>query len=142
MGAQARIGETPDQLVARYGQPLNEVDQKAEGDKIALAHVTFQKGGFQIEVTITGGLSTQESYKKINKESITVDEARTLLTANAGGYNWSAPQKTASAIIWTRDDNASAELTSDGSLTIRSRQIVVEEATAKHFEKNPSLEGF
>ncbi len=41
--ALARVGETPDQLVARYGQPLNEVDQKAEGAKIPLARVTFQK---------------------------------------------------------------------------------------------------
>ena len=62
-GAQARIGETPDQLVARYGQPLNEVDQKADGAKIPLAHVTFQKGGFQIEVTITDGLSVLEIFK-------------------------------------------------------------------------------
>ena len=31
--AQARLGETPDQLVARYGQPLSEDDQKGGGDQ-------------------------------------------------------------------------------------------------------------
>jgi hypothetical protein len=140
--AQARIGETPDQLVARYGQPLKEVDQKPDGAKIALARVTFQKGGYQIDVVITDGLSTQETYKKISGVSMTVDEARILMAANAQGFNWSAPQKTSDAIIWTRDDNAVAELSSDGSMTIRSRQIAVEEATAKHLEQRPTLEGF
>ncbi len=141
-GAQARVGETPDQLVARYGQPLNEVDQKAEGAKISLARVTFQKGGFQIDVTISGGISVQEIFKKINNQSITVEEGRILLNANAGGLNWSAPQKTLDAVIWTRDDNAVAQLSSDGSMIIRSRELAVEQASAKHLEEHPSLEGF
>jgi len=141
-GAFARVGETPDQLVARYGQPLNETDQKAEGAKIPLARVTFQKGGYQIDVTISGGLSVQEVFKKINDQSMTVDEARLLLNANAQGMNWSAPQKTTDAIVWTRDDNAVAQLSSDGSMIIRSRQLTVEEVTAKRLEQHPSLEGF
>jgi hypothetical protein len=140
--AMARIGETPDQLVARYGQPLNETDQKGEGAKIPLARVTFQKGGFEIDVTITGGVSVQEIFKKINGQPITVDEARILLAANAGPYTWSAPQKTPDAQIWTRDDSAVAQLSSDGSMIIRSRQLAQEEVAAKNLEAHPSLEGF
>jgi len=141
-GAWARIGETPDQLVARYGQPLNETDQKAEGAKISLARVTFQKGGYQIDVTISGGLSVQEAFKKINNQPITVEEARLLLSANAQGLEWSAPEKKADAMIWTRDDNAVAQLSNDGSMIIRSRQLTAEEITAKRLEQHPSLEGF
>jgi hypothetical protein len=141
-GAFARIGETPDQLVARYGQPLNETDQKAEGAKISLARVTFQKGGYQIDVTISGGLSAQETFKKLNGQAITVDEARLLLNANAQGLEWSAPEKKADAMTWTRDDNAVAQLSNDGSLIIRSRQLTAEEITAKRLEQHPSLEGF
>ena len=140
--AQARIGETPDQLVARYGQPLKEEDQKAEGDKIPMAKVTFQKGGFQIDVTITSGLSQQEIFKKINSQPITVDEARTLLDANSQGYNWSAPQKTDDGTVWVRDDNATAKLGGDGAMTIRSHALVVQETAAKQVEKQPSLDGF
>jgi len=139
---QARLGETPDQLVARYGQPIKEVDQKAEGAKIPLAQVKFQKGGFEIDVTITDGESVQESFRKINGQPITVPEAQILLGANAQGREWSAPQKTSDALIWTRDDNAVADLSSDGSMTIRSRALAVEESIAKHLEQRPSLEGF
>jgi hypothetical protein len=141
-GAQARIGETPDQLVARYGQPLNEVDQKGEGDKIPLARVSFQKGGFQIDVTITGGVSVQEIFKKLNGQPISVEEARILLTANAGGQNWSAPQKADGAVSWIRDDNAVAQLASNGTMSIRSRELAAEEEAAKHLQDHPTLDGF
>jgi hypothetical protein len=140
--AQARLGETPDQLVARYGQPLNENDQKADGAKIAAANVSFQKGGFEIDVTITDGVSVQEIFKKLNGESITVPEAHILLTANSQGREWGPPQKTSDAEIWTRDDNAVAELSSDGSMIIRSRDLSAEESRAKRLEQHPTLDGF
>jgi hypothetical protein len=140
--AQARLGETPDQLVARYGQPLNEVDQKADGVKIPLAHVTFQRGGFQIDVTITDGLSVQEIFKKLNGQPITIAEAQILLNANSQGREWNAPRKAHEALLWARDDNAVAELNGDGSMIIRSRQLVVEESAARRLQQSPSLEGF
>ncbi len=74
--AQARLGETPDQLVARYGQPLSEADQKAEGIKVAEAVVVFQKGGFEIDVTVADGVSVQEVFKKINGQPVTTTEAQ------------------------------------------------------------------
>ncbi len=140
--AQARIGETADQLVARYGQPLSEDDQKKDGDKIALANVVFQKGGFEISVTITAGVSVQETYKKLNGSPILVDEARYLLTANAQGEEWSAPRTVEGDKIWTRDDGATATLAHDGTMTIRSAQLTHEETAAKRIEEHPSLEGF
>ena len=140
--AQARLGETPDQLVARYGQPLNEADQKADGAKIPLANVTFQKGGYQIDVTITNGVSSQEIFKKLNNESMTVSEARILLTANAQGREWGPQQKAEGEITWLRDDNALAKLATDGSLIIRSHQLAAEEAIAKKLTQKPSLDGF
>src|ERR1700722_19229010 len=91
--AQARLGETPDQLVARYGQPLSEADQKAEGIKVASAAIVFQKGGFEIDVTVTEGISVQEIFKKLNGQPITLGEAKVLLSANAQGYGWEAPQR-------------------------------------------------
>ncbi len=140
--AFARIGETADQLVARYGQPLKEDDQKGEGAKISLARVTFEKGGYEIDVTITDGLSVQEIFKKLNHEPISVEEARVLLNANAQGLEWSAPQRKPDAFVWTRDDNAVAQLSSDGSMIIRSRALTAEEASARYLEQHPSLDGF
>jgi hypothetical protein len=138
----ARIGETPDQLVARYGQPLKEEDQKPDGTRIALAKVTFQKGGYQIDVTITNGVSQEEVFKKLNGQPITVQEGRVLLGANSQGLDWGPPVKTSDAIIWTREDNAIAKMGSDGGMVIRSHQIVLQEAAAKTAQQRPTLDGF
>ncbi len=140
--AQARLGETADQLVARYGQPLSEVDQKSDGTKLALAFVVFQKGGFEVDVTLSDGKSVAELFKKLNGDPLTLTEVRTLLTVNAQGREWGPPQMGQSGKWWTRDDNATATLGQDGSLTIRSSELVVKEETAKKLEHAPSLDGF
>jgi len=141
--AWARLGENADQLVARYGQPLSETDQKGEGTKIPLADVVFQKGGFQVEVTLTDGISVAESFKKINGEALTLGEIRTLLSVNSQGYGWEAPQIVQGEKLWSRDDNATAQLAQDGtSLTLRSKVLMSAQATAKKLEAKPSLEGF
>ena len=140
--AHARLGETADQLVQRYGQPLSENDQKGEGDKIALADVVFQKGGFQIEVTVIDGISVAEVFKKLNGQPLSVDDIRVLLGANSQGREWEAPQTTKGDKVWTRDDNATARLGQDGSLTIKSRELTMKESVAKKLEQAPSLDGF
>jgi hypothetical protein len=140
--AHARLGEDADQLVARYGQPLTENDQKREGDKIALADVIFQKGGFQVEVTVTDGISVAEKFKKLNGGPLTVSEVRILLGANSEGFEWQAPRVVNGESWWTRDDNATAHTDADGSLTIKSKELVVKESAAKKVEARPSLDGF
>jgi hypothetical protein len=140
--ARARLGETADQLVLRYGQPLVENDQKGGGDKIPLADVVFQKGGFEIDVSLSDGISVAESFKKLNGNALTVGEIQTLLSANSQGHEWEAPRLAQGEKWWTRDDSATAKLAQDGSLTIRSRELVVKEAVAKKLERAPSLEGF
>jgi len=140
--AQARLGETADQLVQRYGQPLSENDQKGEGGKIALAQVVFQKGGFEVDVTVVDGNSVAELFKKLNGQPLSLSEIRTLLGANAQGREWEAPQVVDGAKLWVRDDNATARLNQDGSLTIKSRELVLKEAMAKKLQSAPSLDGF
>ena len=141
--ALARLGENANQLVARYGQPLSETDQKAEGDKIAQAEVVFQKGGYEIKVTITNGVSVSETYKKLNGDPLGVGEARTLLIVNNQGHECEAPQMVDGAKLWARDDNATAKLSEDGtSLTIKSRELTHLENVAKKLERAPSLDGF
>jgi hypothetical protein len=141
--AHARLGESPDQLVARYGQPLSEDDQKAEGAKVAANVVVFQKGGFEIQVTVTDGYSVAESFKKINGDAFTLSEVRYLLSANSQGHGWEAPQKIQGQQVWARDDAAAARLNEEGTLfSITSKELMNAQATAKKLERQPSLEGF
>ncbi len=140
--ALARLGETGDQIVARYGQPLSEIDQKAEGAKLALVFLTFQKNGFEVDVTLSDGNSVAESFRKINGEALTLGEVRTLLTDNTQGFGWEAPVVVEDQKKWTRDDGAVATLTGGRILNIASKQLLVEKAVAKKLERQPSLDGF
>jgi hypothetical protein len=140
--AKARLGETADQLVQRYGPPVSEKDQKGEGDKIALANVIFEKTGFQINVTIVDGISGAETFTKLNHQPMDLYEVRTLLSDNSQGHDWAAPLVSNGEKLWTRDDSATARLTHDGSLEVKSRELVAKEAEAKKLEMAPSLDGF
>lgn len=140
--AHARLGETPDQLVARYGQPLSEVDQKAENGKVGMANVVFQKGGFEIDVSVNDGVSVQETFKKLNGQPLTLGEVRTLLDANGQGMTWEAPELIQQGKMWKRDDGAVAIVGADGALTIKTKDLISKESTARKEEQHPTLEGF
>ncbi len=141
--AQARLGENADQLVARYGQPLKETDQKGEGTKVASADVIFQKGGFQINVTLVDGVSVSESFWKINGDPLSIGEVRTLLSANTQGRVWQAPVVVRGDKVWLRDDDATAALLRSGTeLLIKSKALISAQAEAKQLEQKPTLDGF
>ena len=141
--AWARLGETGDQIVARYGQPLSQIDQKALGKKVALTVLIFQKNGYEIQVSLSDGVSDEESYRKLNGDVISLAEARTLLTINAQGFGWEEPTDGNGVKIWTRDDAATAILSDGGhSLTIASKDLIDKENAAKKAETTPSLDGF
>jgi hypothetical protein len=140
--AFARLGESGDEIVARYGQPLSQIDQKAEGAKLALTFLTFQKSGFEVDVTLSGGTSVSESFRKINGEALTIAEVRTLLNSNTQGFGWEAPLVVEDQKKWTRDDGAVATLTGGRILNLASKELLAEKSEAKKLEHQPSLEGF
>jgi hypothetical protein len=140
--AWARLGETGDQLVTHYGQPLSEMDQKAEGNKVPLAELVFQKNGFEIDVSLVDGISSKESFRKLNGDTISLSEARTLLNLNSGGSGWEAPQILGDDKQWGRDDGAVATLIGGRIFTVKSKALIDEETAAKKLVSTPSLDGF
>jgi hypothetical protein len=140
--AQARLGETPDQLVARYGQPLSEVDQKPENGKVAIANVVFQKGGFEIDVAVNDGFSVQETFKKLNGQPLSLGEVQTLLNDNGLGNSWEPPVYIQQGKMWKRDDGAVGIVGADGALTLKTKELIAKESTARKDERAPTLEGF
>src|SRR5258706_11448924 len=118
--AWARLGETTDQAVARYGQPLSQVEQKAEGGNLPLVFLSFQKNGFEIDVTLSNGISVAESFRKLNGETLTSPEIQTLLANNSQGFGWEAPKVIEEQKKWARDDGSVAALTGGRILNLTS----------------------
>jgi hypothetical protein len=142
INAQARLGEKPEDVLTRYGTPLTQVDQKAETGKPALTMLTFQKNGYDIEVTIFGGVSAAESFKKHNGDSLTSDDIQTLLANNAQGAVWAAPTKSEQQKQWARNDGTMATLIGARVLYLTSKELLDEESQAQKLEHAPSLDGF
>jgi hypothetical protein len=140
--AWARLGETGDQIATRYGQPLSEMDQKSEGTKIALVELVFQKNGYEIDVSLADGISSTESFRKLNGDAISLLEVRTILGLNTQGFGWEAPEKGNGDEKWTRDDGATAMLKGGQVLVLTSKELMSKETTAKKLEQAPSLDGF
>ena len=136
--AQARLGESMPQLVERYGDPLPKDKDKNSPDNMA----TFQRNGFQIDVTLLDGISAVESFKKLNGDPFTVEEVQTLLADNSGGRAWQAPQAVHDEKQWMRDDGSMATLTHQRILKLTSVDMLRAETTNKQLQAAPSLDGF
>jgi len=145
--AQARLGETADQLTARYGQ----------GTGVGTNVQTFHKQNWTITVWLKDGVSAAEQYQKVGGPSD--DDINTLLSNNAQGQTWKVktvqhtlgemlvPTVATISRCWVRDDGTLA-YTPGGiqyCLTVKSKALVDAEAAKKVADdkaKQSSLNGF
>jgi hypothetical protein len=138
--AQARVGEALPELVSRYGDPLPKSDEKPPPNQVGSMEV-FQRNGFQIDVTLLDGVSAQESFKKLNGDSLSSQEIQTLLADNAQGRAWQAPHKVNGQTQWMSDNGSVAALIGH-TLQITSPTLLDTKAQAKQLDHAPSLDGF
>lgn len=82
--ANARLGETTEKLIGRYGD-ATRVEQI---DEITDARLLwFKYAGFDVCVSLLKGVSQREIYYK-PVETFTADELQILLGANSAGKVW------------------------------------------------------
>jgi len=99
-----RIGETPQQCKARYGDPVH-LDAKTK-------NAGFIKAGFNISATFKGDggvcsiIYIEKSKKDIlgTSEEISDIELKTFLKANGGGSEWRETEGAWTAITWITKD--------------------------------------
>jgi hypothetical protein len=132
--ASARLGETLDQLVTRYGPPLGRLPETPK---------TFHKGNWIIIVSLLNGISVGEKFQKPGGP--TADEIAQLLAINAQDQHWTLKQNGPTfwgslipvpgtpSKTWMRDDGAMAMLTTGLPiyLNIESKELLDQEAAAK-----------
>ena len=150
----ARLGETQDGLIARYG--AGSKARAATADNPASVMI-FHKQNWAITVQLIDGISVGESFQTAGgpKE----DDVAALLADNSQGHTWtlSAPNRTLLQSLiptlapttkeWRRDDGAFAFTPSPlpYCLTIKSKQLVdldaAKDAAAKKAAES-STKGF
>jgi hypothetical protein len=110
--AFARLGETEEQLIARFGQPGLRAKEMifAQGKNREFGvKLGFRQDDWTIECAIIDGRSSRESYQK--RGEWTDDHMRTVLNANGQGSKWteiSKPDVRKYLREWRREDGGTA----------------------------------
>jgi len=140
--AWARLGETEDQLVQRYGKPF--LKQRFAW----CVKDNFNVQGFSIVVTLLNGISVGESYR-ISSGSLTDFEVVELLDANCQGYSWDEvpaneiPKEIFHPVkqMWRRP-NGSTAISTGTSIEFKSIDLLMAEENANKPPPAPSTAGF
>ncbi len=97
--AQARLGETHEQCVARYGSPTEEIPDFAIGSMKVLGSI-FQKDGLEIFAIFVDGRAIQVAYSRRPAADLPAAQIQTLLTDNAAGETWRVLSTDATPNYW------------------------------------------
>jgi len=101
--AAARIGETPEECIARYGQPMADMPAGV---------MAFTKAGFRIALLFhqgrAEGISVSKMETNILKNSLPMSEAEitAVLDANGAGKKWKESGAGFTGRSWESEDGS------------------------------------
>ncbi len=135
--ASARIGETPAECAARYGEPVSfDADDQSQ---------TFRKGNMMVVAYFHEGRCDMIVFSKLGRgEELSDNEIEVLLDANGGGRKWKRRAVFSIDEIWDTDDNEliAQRATANGMLFILTRAHYERDETKRKREEREKLNGF
>jgi hypothetical protein len=121
--ASARVGETLDECVQRYGPMIEKRSARLAGsDPEAMV---FSKAGITVVAEFRDGKAWHLTYRKAGLTGVEVDA---IIMANSGGSLWGSPLKTRDKEFRMTDDTSRVALINwdrkgvAGSVSIMSRE--------------------
>ena len=121
ISAEARLGESKDELLERYKKPLRDVDPQLEGSDEAML---FFKDHVEVHVEFKNGKAWYVIYRTSKMNS---DLEAKLREANAGESEWQDPVEHLQRKYWkSKDEERFAVLYAVGS--IKQFRFVTEDA--------------
>ncbi len=139
--AQARLGETEQELTKRFGHPV----ESSKIEKFEFVQHIYKNHDLLIGVTLIDGKSASEQYTRTSgKENaegkpiltaIPADIAQAILGANAGGAEWQEVGKQDGARRFMRSDKEALAVFFEGSGFISEIRISSSEFNRHLFPK-------
>lgn len=139
--AFARIGETEQQIEARYGKATHTLSKGNEP-----LQKLYRSSGLDIGVTYIDGVSQIESFRKEDQSALSKNEIALLLEANAAGSKW-IEDPTASVLglqVWKLESGGRKAVykKSEGGLLILTDLADKVSAQRKAEAEKEKLKGF
>src|ERR1017187_6230486 len=122
IGVFGRLGETEQELVARFGPPVSRVREITLTQNKVIefgSKLIFRQGDWTIESVMIEGRCGREEYWKAGEW--TEDQFVTVLTSNAQGEKWTDLSKAMSKKLareWHRGDGATAVWNMGSHMTV------------------------
>jgi hypothetical protein len=112
---EARLGDSPTECAARYGQPISHGSGKDKGNETGLDWCAYASDGYEREVHFKNDKSVFEIIWKLERPDrpsarppLNEKERQLFLDENSFGMAWSKPVQNYKSQIWTRTDKARA----------------------------------
>jgi hypothetical protein len=139
--AYARLGETEDQCVARYGSVLKRDISYTTGQ--ALPVLIFSKNGYTFFAILLGDKVAFLIIDKVDKSVLSNSEIAAFLTANSDNRKWIKQDINSTKTVWYRDDGAQAQYDPVGnSLCLITKGYMDAATAAKKAAEEKNLNGF
>lgn len=141
LAAQARLGETEEQLVARFGPGLHT--PKFWGDLPGVTYILFSKHNFSIYVGLLNGKSAYERYQTDN--GINDALIKQLLEVESQGHRWSVPQPWSSTGSGRLRDDGALAYAWKSAFIFKSKEYADKESAREKMAEDarrPRVDGF
>src|SRR5436190_21113899 len=99
--ASARVGETLDECVQRYGPMIEKRPARLAGSDPEV--MLFSKAGITVAAEFRDGKAWHLTYRKLGLSTVEVDA---IVMANSGGSLWGSPLKTRDKEYRMTDDTS------------------------------------
>ena len=102
--ARANLGETVEQVVARYGKPVAFAEASSA---MPFGKVDFRAGGYELLVFVLNDREVGARVSKLDKTAFTDAEIQTIMENDAGDTKWAETTSTdPTCREWSRTDKA------------------------------------
>lgn len=142
ISSNARLGETPEQLIARFGTPIRKNDVPTFQNAVNMG---FISGNYEIRVLLIDGIAERVSYVK--KTMFEGDELPQIMQNNSQGFTWGNPYDKSGYTAWDRSDGGCCSYVytphrDDWTIEIQSGTIMRLEREKKNQQRNSTMKGF
>lgn len=139
--AYARLGETEDQCIARYGAVVKQDQITSYG--LSLPALGFVKNGYIIMVAFLSNKAGMIEISKQDGSDISENEITNFLDANSGGQKWNKQNAFSVDSNWMREDGAKAQYDPfQKNLTLATKEFEAAMEAAKKADEDKKTQGF
>jgi hypothetical protein len=141
LSAQARLGETEEQLVDRFGSGSHT--PKFWDDLPGVTYILFSKQNFSIYVGLLNGKSAYERYQ--TDRGVSDELIRQLLVVESEGHKWSPPQTWPSVGSGRLRDDGAIAYAWNSAFIFKSKEYAEKESAREKMaedSRQPRIDGF